>query len=459
LATQLTNAISSSYADSARRLLGRRAGYPWWDIDCKNAADENRSARTTESVKNLRRTVRKAKTKYWIDKIDSVQDMNDVFKMTKWHQSTGTFRSPPLADPQDSTRKSAVSTDEKRTLLIKELLTNTAEVGDIPFDSPATAPRAITFPETTSQDIRKAILEAGNTTPGIDDIPTNILKLAWPLIEPTVLKLFQHCLSHGHHPTCFRTAILAIIPKPNKADRSSPRSYRPIALLSVLGKGLERLIASKMSWLAITLQVVGKQQFGALPLRSSVDLTTCLTYDVERALSAKKKASFLTMDVKGAFDAVLPGRLIRRLREQGWPDHLVQWIQSFITNRSVNIRMDGEIGPLTNIFCGLPQGSPISPILFMLYIAPLFWLGESSARFGYADDIGLLAVSTDLQTNCDSLQETLQEALDWGQAEGITFDPKKSELIHFTRSLTDPPPTESPRVSAGSHIIRECWIC
>ncbi len=103
--------------------------------------------------------------------------MNDVFKMTKWHQSTGTFRSPPLVDPQDPTKYSVVSTDEKRTQLIKELLTNTAEVGDIPFDSPATAPRTIQFPETTAQDIRKAILKAGNTAPGIDDIPTNILNL------------------------------------------------------------------------------------------------------------------------------------------------------------------------------------------------------------------------------------------------------------------------------------------
>jgi len=79
-----------------------------------------------------------------------------------------------------------------------------------------------------------------------------------------------------------------------------------------------------MSWLAITLQVAGKQQFGALPLRSSVDLTTCPTYDVEKALTAGQKASFLTMDVKGAFNAVLPGRLVRRLREQGWPDYLVR---------------------------------------------------------------------------------------------------------------------------------------
>src|ERR1700726_4727853 len=139
-----------------------------------------------------------------------------------------------------------------------------------------------------------------------------------------VLKLFQRCLAYGHYPACFRTATLVVIPKLNKADRTSLRAYRPIALLSVLGKGLERLLARNISWLAISLKIVGKQQFGALPLRSAVDLTTCLTHDVEEALSKGLKATFLTMDIKGAFDAVLPGRLVRRLRKQGWPDQLVR---------------------------------------------------------------------------------------------------------------------------------------
>ena len=131
--------------------------------------------------------------------------------------------------------------------------------------------------------------------------------------------------------------------KPNKPDRTSPRAYRPIALLSVLGKGLERLLARKMAWLAITLRVLTDQQFGALPLRSAVDLTTCLTHDIEESLNKGLKASLLTIDVKGAFDSVLPGRLVRRLREQGWPDNLVRWVQSFATGRSVKIRLDGLV--------------------------------------------------------------------------------------------------------------------
>src|SRR4051794_8337352 len=98
-------------------------------------------------------------------------------------------------------------------------------------------------------------------------------------------------------------------------DRTFPRSYRPITLLSVLGKGLERLITWKMACLAVSLWVINNQQFGALLLRSSIDLTTYLTHDVEETLLNGRKASLLTMDVKGVFDAVLISRLTCRLRE------------------------------------------------------------------------------------------------------------------------------------------------
>ncbi|KAF7139722.1 hypothetical protein CNMCM5793_007559 [Aspergillus hiratsukae] len=174
-----------------------------------------------------------------------------------------------------------------------------------------------------------------------------------------------------------------------------------------------------------------------------------------QALNEGKTASLLTVDVKGAFDTVLPGRLVHRLRAQGWPDNLVRWAASFATGRSVQIRLDGQIGPSTDISCGLPQGSPVSGLLFTLYLAPFFCLGNPDTRFGYADDGALLAISSTLSDNCQILSKTLQEALDWGSAEGITFAPDKYELLHFSRRRTDQSPGLTPSVTAGPVIISE----
>ena len=124
-----------------------------------------------------------------------------------------------------------------------------------------------------------------------------------------------------------------------------------------------------MSWISIKYRVLPRQQFGALPLRSSVDLTTCLTHDVELALTRGMTASMATLDIKGAFDSVLPGRLVLRLKEQGWPSEICTWVSSFVSERKVRIHLDGEVGPERVINCGLPQGSPVSPLLFMLYVS------------------------------------------------------------------------------------------
>ncbi|KAI1839712.1 hypothetical protein JX266_014080 [Neoarthrinium moseri] len=211
--------------------------------------------------------------------------------MAGWHKSTGNFYTPPLCDPENSDRL-ITKTDEKRELFARVLLRNTAKAGDIPGDLRALGPSPkLPFPRITANEVQRAVFQAGNTSPGSDGITTAVLKTAWPVIKEEVVALFRACVQVGWHPTCFKEATLVILAKPVKKDKTAIRSYRPIALLSVLGKGLERLIAKRLSWVAVKHRVLHSQQFGALP---------------------------------GAFDSVLPGRLAQRLYQQGWPENLAR---------------------------------------------------------------------------------------------------------------------------------------
>ena len=80
-----------------------------------------------------------------------------------------------------------------------------------------------------------------------------------------------------------------------------------------------------MAHLAVIFDVTGQQQFGALPKHSTIDLVSCVVHDIEEASSQKWTATFVTLDVQGAFDAVLHNRLVRRMQEQGWPDSILKW--------------------------------------------------------------------------------------------------------------------------------------
>ena len=124
--------------------------------------------------------------------------------MSKWHKSTGTFHSPPLKDPLHPEDPPAVSLPEKRSVLVRNLLLNIPEAGDIPLDCPTVPLATLPFADVTETDVEQAILHAGNTAPGADEIPTCILRIAWPLIKDKVLLLFQGCLEQGYHPKCFR---------------------------------------------------------------------------------------------------------------------------------------------------------------------------------------------------------------------------------------------------------------
>jgi hypothetical protein len=144
-----------------------------------------------------------------------------------------------------------------------------------------------------------------------------------------------------------------MIPKPGKKDLTNWRSYRPIALISCLRKGLERMMAKRMTWCALKAKLLSPQHASALPRRSATDLVASFIHDAEWGLAMKRVTSILTLDVQGAFDAVLVKRLLKRLRLQGWPLIILRMVQNFLTDRSVRVRFEGSTTEPLPLSCGV----------------------------------------------------------------------------------------------------------
>lgn len=245
------------------------------------------------------------------------------------------------------------------------------------------------------------------------------------------------------------------LPK-NGRDPSSVKGWRPIALLSCLGKGLERLLAKRMSHLAVTWDIVGRQQFGALPKRSAIDLVSCVVHDIEEAKSQGWATTLVTLDVQGAFDAVLHNRLVWRMQAQGWPKSVLRWTSSFLEGRKVQVRFQGGVTSPKELMCGVPQGSPISPLLFLLYMAEPMRSGNALSRFRYADDFGILGFGRTATESAAAAQREAESITNWANSNAILFDTEKSEVVQFPGRKREEPVGV---VVSGSLIEPAEYIC
>ena len=167
-----------------------------------------------------------------------------------------------------------------------------------------------------------------------------------------------------------------------------------------------------------------------------MDLVAAFTHDVEAAMAAGQEVTMVTMDVQGAFDALLKKRLLRRMTNQGWPLALLKLINAFLSGRKVRVRLEKETTCDYDVSCGTPQGSPLSPVLYMLYLAELL-SQDPTLRFGYADDICLYRTTHSLDQNVALLAKDVQSIIDWGNDNKIFFAPEKLEMIHLTKKSGD----------------------
>ena len=147
-----------------------------------------------------------------------------------------------------------------------------------------------------------------------------------------ILLLYNQCVSSGTHP--FKEAEVVLLPKP-KRDPATAKGWRPIALLSVLGKGLERVIARRLARLRVEKGWFGRNQAGCVPGRSTIDILLAFTHDIRTGWRDGRCSVMVAMDVQGAFDSVHPDALKRELLLLGVPPQVCSWAWDLCGGRTV----------------------------------------------------------------------------------------------------------------------------
>jgi len=225
----------------------------------------------------------------------------------------------------------------------------------------------------TEEDIRRAVFDQlVKKAPGPDRLGFKAIRLLWEWDAPRIIAIVKMSFRLGIHPRAWKEAKGVVILKLNKPDYGVAKAYRVIALLNCLGKVVEKVAANAIADECERRQLLHDGQFGCRKRRSAIDAVGRLIKRVEEVWGRGNPVAVLLMDVKGAFPHVAKGNLIKRMEEMGFEADLVRWVENFMQERKVIMSMDGKKDDRMDVETGVLQGSPVSPVLFVIYLSGLF---------------------------------------------------------------------------------------
>lgn len=269
--------------------------------------------------------------------------------------------------------------------------------------------------------------------PGFDLINTEILRNLTYNCIIKITQLFNSCFKLRRMPTFWKIAEIRMIPKPGKPT-TEVTSYRPISLLPMLSKLLEKLFLSRLNPIIAEKNLIPDHQFGFRNSHSTIDQIHRITNTIEQSFEDKKICSAVFLDVSQAFDKVCHVGLIRKLSRM-LPEIYVEFLKSFLSDRFFRIKQDDSYSDMKKIGTGVPQGSILGPVLYLLYTSDLPE-PPNSVIATFADDTAILAVADTEEQAITKLQQALNEINRWASVWQIKLNHSKSVHVNFTNKAT-----------------------
>ena len=272
---------------------------------------------------------------------------------------------------------------------------------------------------------------------GSDKISAHMIKLCdSSLVKPLSL-IFQASLSSGVYPSIWKQAL--VIPVHKKGNRQDKSNCRPISLLPIFSKILEKLIFDNIYAFLSRNNLLSANQSGFRPGDSTINQLLSITHKIYCAFdeTPSKETRAVFLDLSKVFDRVWHDGLIYKLQVNGISGNLLNLLCSFLTNRQQQVILNGKTSASSSISAGVPQGSVLGPLLFLIYINDLSDNIRSDVKL-FADDTSLFSVVSDINDTADKLNRDLEMARIWAWQWKMEFNPDKTQEIVFTQKQKQP---------------------
>jgi len=291
-------------------------------------------------------------------------------------------------------------------------------------------PNSFFFRETNEQEVR-LIIKSLDSKKAVDiyGFPISVIKDLTNVISLPLAHIVNSSLANGIFPDMLKLA--KVIPLFKGGDQCSPNNYRPISILPIFDKVIEKLMHSRLISFLNKHNTLNSSQYGFQKKRSTTQAILDMLSHVSNATTDKSPSCCIFLDLAKAFDTVNHNILLHKLNHYGIRGKINDWFRSYLSNRTQSVSVLQYSSPPLEISCGVPQGSILGPLLFIIYINDIQNASKNFKLIQFADDTCLFLSEKNAELLKISANNELVKISDWLVSNALSINLKKSNFLYF----------------------------
>ena len=311
---------------------------------------------------------------------------------------------------------------------LKNDMANTSPSHTSPIPRQMRTLNAMILTDCTAYEITEIIKLFKNKA--TSDTAVQALKFVNEEIAPVISDLINASLSQGLFPSQLKLA--KVIPLHKAGSKADVANYRPISLLPLISKVYEKVMHNRLYNHLVKNNIIHNTQFGFRAGHSCEHALFTAQNTILSALSKKEVAVLLLIDFSKAFDMVDHGILLAKLEHYGVRSNALDWFRSYLSDRRQYVHVNDTDSTTENLYHGVPQGSILGPLLFIIYINDIPSISNLAKFILYADDANIIITGRDLHEVEQKVAQLIPLLLDWITCNGLKLNIGKTKYLIFS---------------------------